>query len=102
MRKQRFSSTILDDSSKGMSLMLYGYYLPYIASSDEPYWSYPEGQLPNPKKNPAGTISKGSHLFLQRPPDSLGTHQSAYLYGVGRILVRIGGFQPAPATCSNG
>jgi hypothetical protein len=78
--------------------MPYGYYLPYIADSDQPYWQYPDGQLPNPKKNPAGTIPKGSHLFLQRPPDTLGTHQSAYLYGVGRILVKIGGFRPAPAS----
>jgi len=78
-----------------------GYYLPYIAAADESYWSYDAGQLPNPKHNPAGTIPKGALLYLQRPPDTLGTHQSAWLHGVGRVLVRIGGFRPAPALTTN-
>ena len=46
-------------------------------------------------------IPKGGLLYLQRPPDTLGTHQSAWLDGVGRILVRIGGFRPAPELTTN-
>jgi hypothetical protein len=74
--------------------MPHGYYLAYVATCDSPYWHYGFGQLPKP---PAGTIPKGGLVYLQRPPDTLGTHQSGYLYGVGRILVKIGTFQPAPA-----
>lgn len=74
-----------------------GYYLPYIADSDQPYWLFQFGRSPKPN-NAAGTIPKGSVVYLQRPPDTLGTHQSAYLYGVGRILVSMGKFRPAPAT----
>jgi hypothetical protein len=74
-----------------------GYYLPYIADSDQPYWHFQFGRSPKPN-NAAGTIPKGSVVYLQRPPDTLGTHQSAYLYGVGRILVGMGKFRPAPAT----
>ncbi|MGC2694729.1 MAG: hypothetical protein WA738_02975 [Candidatus Angelobacter sp.] len=76
--------------------MPHGYYLPYVAEVDAPYWHYAFGQSHKPN-NSAGTIPKGGVLFLQRPPDTLGTHQSAYLYGVGRIIIRIGDFQPAPA-----
>ena len=73
-----------------------GYYLPYIAIEEASYWHYQFGQGPK-ATNAAGTIPKGGLVYLQRPPDSLGTHQSGYLYGVGRILVRMGDFQPAPA-----
>ncbi|HEX4604748.1 MAG TPA: hypothetical protein VH724_12180 [Candidatus Angelobacter sp.] len=75
-----------------------GYYLPYIAESDEPYWHYGFGQLSRP---PAGTIPQGGIVYVQRPPDSLGTHQSAYLDGVGRVLIKIGNFRPAPALITN-
>jgi len=76
-----------------------GYYLPYIAGSDEPYWNYGFGRI---KQNPDGTIAGGGVLFLQRPPDQLGTHQSAYLPGVGKVIVKIGGFRPAPAKVCDG
>ena len=75
-----------------------GYYLPYIADSDEPYWNFGFGKI---TKKPDGTIPKGGILYMQRPPDQLGTHQSAYLDGVGRIIVKIGGFRPAPASIAN-
>jgi hypothetical protein len=73
-----------------------GYYLPYVSAFDEPYWPYGFGQSPATKP-PAGTIPRGSIVHLQRPPDKIGTHQSGYLYGIGRIIVKIGNFQPAPA-----
>ena len=73
-----------------------GYYLPYVANEDAPYWHYQFGQSLRANAS-AGTIPKGGLVHLQRPPDTLGTHQSAYLYGVGRVLVRLGDFQPAPA-----
>ena len=75
-----------------------GFYFPYIADSDQPYWHYGFGQI---TRAPAGTIPKGGILYLQRPPDTLGTHQSAYLDGVGRILIKIGGFRPAPSMIVN-
>jgi hypothetical protein len=77
-----------------------GYYLAYVAKEDVPYWHYVIGQAPK-ANNVAGTIPKGGLVHLQRPPDNLGTHQSAYLYGVGRILVRLGDFQPAPAVSTD-
>jgi hypothetical protein len=73
-----------------------GYYLVYAAIVDAPYWHYQFGQSLKPNTS-AGTIPKGGLVHLQRPPDTQGTHQSAYLYGVGRVLVRLGDFQPAPA-----
>ena len=73
-----------------------GYYLVYVAKADAPYWHYQFGRAPK-ADNSAGTIPKGGLVHLQRPPDSLGTHQSAYLMGFGRVLVRLGDFQPAPA-----
>jgi len=73
-----------------------GYFLVYAATADAPYWHYRFGQSPR-ANNSAGTIPKGALVHLQRPPDTVGTHQSAYLYGVGRIIVRLGDFQPAPA-----
>jgi hypothetical protein len=78
--------------------MPHGYYLPYVADLEEPYWNFGFGQI---KKKPDGTVPKGGLLYLQRPPDSLGTHQSAYLDGVGRIIVKIGGFRPAPPVTTN-
>ena len=77
-----------------------GYYLPYVAEVDAPYWLYRFGQAPK-ANNSAGTIPRGRFVFLQRPPDKVSTHQSAYLYGVGRIIVRQGDFQPAPARVSD-
>jgi hypothetical protein len=74
--------------------MPHGYYLPYIAEFDEPYWNFGFGRI---TKRPDGTISKGGILYLQRPPD-----QSAYLDGVGRIIIKIGGFRPAPASVTTG
>ena len=76
-----------------------GYYLPYIAGADEPYWNYGFGRI---NQKPDGTINPGGILFLQRAPDGLGTHQSGYLPGVGRVIVKIGGFLPAPAAVTNG
>ena len=76
-----------------------GYYLPYIAGSDEPYWNYGFGRI---NQKPDGTIIRGGILILQRPPDEVGTHQSGYLPGVGRVIVKIGGFLPAPAAVTNG
>jgi len=73
-----------------------GYYLPYAADQDQPYWRFQFGRSPHPQ-NADGTIPKGGIVYLQRPPDSLGTHQSAYIYGVGRVLIGIGSFKPAPA-----
>jgi hypothetical protein len=77
-----------------------GYYMPYVADDDEPYWHYAFGQSPAVKP-PAGTIPKGGILYLQGPPHKLGTHQSAWLDGVGRIIVKIGGFRPAPSLVTN-
>ena len=53
-----------------------GYYLAYVAKEDVPYWHYVIGQGPK-ANNVAGTIPKGGLVHLQRPPDNLGTHQSA-------------------------
>ncbi|HLY91911.1 MAG TPA: hypothetical protein VKQ89_01520 [Candidatus Angelobacter sp.] len=75
-----------------------GYYLPYIAESEKPYWNFGFGRI---NQKPDGTIPGGGILYLQRPPDDLGSHQSAYLNGVGRVIVKMGGFRPAPATVSN-
>ena len=77
-----------------------GYYLVYVAIVEAPYWHYKFGQSPK-ANNSAGVIPKGGLVHLQRPPDSVGTHQSAYLMGVGRIIVKIGDFQPAPALTTN-
>lgn len=77
-----------------------GYYMPYIADSDEPYWHYRFGHSPT-RSAPDGFIPHGTILYLQGPPPGLGTHQSGYLDSVGRIIVKIGGFQPAPALVTN-
>ncbi len=77
-----------------------GYYAPHIAENDEPYWHYVFGHSPAVKP-PAGTIPKGSILYLQGTQHSLGTHQSAWLDGVGRVIVKIGGFRPAPPLITN-
>jgi hypothetical protein len=70
--------------------MPHPYELLYVANHNVPYWSFVgAGKSPHP----AGTIPKGGHVYLQRPPDNLGTHQSAYLEGVGRIIVRLGDFR---------
>jgi hypothetical protein len=71
----------------------------YAANQNAPYWHYEFGRSPK-TRNVAGTIPKGGMVYLQRPPDNKGTHQSAYLLGVGRIMVRLGDFQPAPAQVS--
>ncbi|HEY6308203.1 MAG TPA: hypothetical protein VI488_17290 [Candidatus Angelobacter sp.] len=76
--------------------MLRGYDLIYVARIDAPYWIYKFGRSPD-ANHPAGTIPKGGEVYLQRPPDTLGTHQSAYLDGVGRIIVRLGDFESTGA-----
>jgi hypothetical protein len=77
-----------------------GYYLVYVAAIDAPYWHYRFGHGPK-ANNAAGTIPRGGLVHLQRPPDTVGTHQSAWLDGVGRVLVRLGDFLPAPAVTTN-
>ena len=74
-----------------------GYYVPFSAVIDAPYWLYKFGQGPK-ANNAAGIIPKGGLIHVQGPAGAWGgTHQSAYLMGVGRIIVKIGDFQPAPA-----
>ena len=74
-----------------------GYYVPFSAVVDAPYWHYKFGQGPK-ENNSAGIIPKGGLIHVQGPAGAWGgTHQSAYLMGVGRIIVKIGDFQPAPA-----
>ncbi|HEX9253930.1 MAG TPA: hypothetical protein VF938_00240 [Candidatus Angelobacter sp.] len=69
-----------------------GYNVPYVAKDDVPYWLYKFGQGPK-ATNTAGTIPKGGLIHVQGPAGNWGgTHQSGYLMGVGRILVRIGDF----------
>jgi hypothetical protein len=78
-----------------------GYNVPYVAKDDVPYWLYRFGQGPK-ANNIAGTIPKGGLIHVQGPAGRWGgTHQSGYLMGVGRIIVRIGDFQPAPAVISD-
>jgi len=78
-----------------------GYNVPYVAKDDVPYWLYKFGQGPK-ANNTAGTIPKGGLIHVQGPAGHMGgTHQSGYLMGVGRIIVRIGDFQPAPAVSTN-
>lgn len=78
-----------------------GYNVPYVAKDDVPYWLYRFGQGPK-ATNVAGTIPKGGLIHVQGPAGHMGgTHQSGYLMGVGRIIVRIGDFQPAPAVSTN-
>ena len=80
--------------------MPHGYYAPYVAKEDVPYWLYRFGHAPK-ASNSAGIIPKGGLIHVQGPAGNLGTHQSGYLMGVGRIIVRIGDFHPAPALPSN-
>jgi hypothetical protein len=78
-----------------------GYYVPYSAIVDAPYWHYKFGQGPR-ANNAAGTIPRGGLIHVQGPAGNMGgTHQSAYLTGVGRIIVKIGDFGPAPALTTN-
>jgi hypothetical protein len=78
-----------------------GYYVPFSAVVDAPYWHYKFGQGPK-ANNSAGIIPEGGLIHVHGPAAAWGgTHQSAYLMGVGRIIVRIGDFQPAPAVTSN-
>lgn len=77
-----------------------GYHVPYVAKDDAPYWLYKFGQGPR-ANNSAGVIPKGGLIHVQGPAGRPGTHQSGYLMGVGRIIVRIGDFQPAPAVVSD-
>jgi hypothetical protein len=78
-----------------------GYYVPFSAIVDAPYWHYKFGQSPK-AHNFTGTIPKDGLIHVQGPAgDWGGTHQSAYLMGVGRIIVKIGDFQPAPALTTN-
>jgi hypothetical protein len=85
----------------GVRTMPQGYNVPYVAKDDVPYWLYKFGQGPK-ATNTAGTIPKGGLIHVQGPAGRWGgTHQSGYLMGVGRIIVRIGDFQPAPAVSTN-
>jgi hypothetical protein len=72
----------------------------YTAAAEAPYWEYRFGV--SPLTNPAvGNIPKGAKLYLQRPADTtttLGTHQSAYLDGVGQIIIRISDLQMVTET----
>lgn len=78
-----------------------GYNVPYSAIADAPYWHYKFGQGPK-ANNSAGTIPKGGLIHVQGPAGNFGgTHQSAYLMGVGRIIVKIGDFQPTPPLTTN-
>jgi hypothetical protein len=78
-----------------------GYYVPFSAVVDAPYWHYKFGQGPK-ANNSAGIIPRGGLIHVQGPAAAWGgTHQSAYLMGVGRIIVKIGDFQPAPAVTTN-
>jgi hypothetical protein len=78
-----------------------GYYVPFSAIIDAPYWLYKFGQGPN-ASNSAGIIPKDGLINVQGPAGAWGgTHQSAYLMGVGRIIVKIGDFRPAPALATN-
>jgi hypothetical protein len=77
-----------------------GYYMPCIAENDEPYWHYAFGHSPLVKP-PAGTIPSGAILYLQGIQRKPGSHQSGWLDGVGRVIVKIGGFRPAPPLVTN-
>jgi hypothetical protein len=78
-----------------------GYYVPYSAIVDAPYWHYKFGQGPR-ANNSAGTIPKGGHSTYKGLPAIWAVPtQSAYLTGIGRIIVKIGDFQPAPALTTN-
>ena len=68
-----------------------GYELTYWATADAPYWNYVPGVSPL-NSPPAGIISRSTKLYLQRPANistTLGSHQSAYLDGVGQIIMRV-------------
>ena len=85
----------------GVGTMPQGYNVPYVAKDDVPYWLYKFGQGPK-AANIAGMIPKGGLIHVQGPAGHMGgTHQSGYMMGVGRIIVRIGDFQPAPAVTTN-
>ena len=71
-----------------------GYYVPFSAVEDAPDWQYKLGHVPK-ANNSAGTIPKGGFIHVQGPASTWGgTHQSAYLMGVGRIIVKIGVSSP--------
>ena len=75
--------------------MPFGYELMYTAAAEAPYWAYRFGVSPLTTP-PVGNIPKGAKLHLQRPASTsgLGTHQSAYLDGVGyRIIVQVSDLQ---------
>lgn len=71
-----------------------GYELPYVAQTETPYWRYEFGQSPL-ETAPAGKIPEGSKLSLQRPPTKLDALQSAFLEGVGQIIIRTADFNAA-------
>ncbi len=70
------------------------YTLDYVAMIDTPYWPYEFGRSPLDSA-PAGKIPEGRRLCLQRPPTRLDTLQSAFLEGVGRIVIRAADFKAA-------
>ena len=87
-------------SGKFLLLMPHGYHQPYVAQSEQPYWHYRFGHSPI-RSAPEGSIPEGAIVYLQGPGPSMGTHQSGFLPGVGRIIVKIGAFRPAPALVTN-
>jgi hypothetical protein len=81
--------------------MPFGYELIYTATTEAPYWEYRFGVSPVTSTH-AGNVLTGARLYLQRPASTsgLGTHQSAYVDGVGRIVMRVADLQMM--TCSSG
>jgi hypothetical protein len=77
-----------------------GYELTYTATKEALYWNYVLGTSPlnNP---PAGVIERGTKLYLQRPADrpTLGTHQSAYVDGIGQIIMRVEDLKNSDPDC---
>jgi hypothetical protein len=70
--------------------MPFGYELVYTVTAEAPYWEYRFGISPVTSPHVRHVLT-GTKLYLQRPASTsgLGTHQSAYLDGVGRIIVRV-------------
>jgi hypothetical protein len=70
------------------------YELPYVARTETPYWHYEFGRYPL-HTAPAGQIPEGGKLCVQRPPTRLDALQSAFLEGIGRIIIRTADFNAA-------
>jgi hypothetical protein len=84
----------------GGYIMPVGYELIYITAAEAPFWAYKLGVSPVTNL-PSGKIPKGAKLHLQRPVDTtttLGTHQSAYLDGVGQVIVQVSDLEAVTRT----